>query len=226
MTTYAGQRGAHEPQTGQGGGVRSRSKQEESLTRRAELRYVVPVLACLALGCHALPAQSTAQTSVELAVAGEAQRSLELNTDQNFWAAGGAIELGVNAFHGLGLGASITGAHAASIGSTGTPLSLVTETFGPRYRWHDGHRVSLYGEGLVGEANGFRSLFPATSGAQADANGLAVRTGGGVDLRLGRHFSVRALEAAWLYTRLPNSADGVQNNLLLGAGVVLHTGRR
>ena len=152
------------------------------------------------------------------------QRSLEVNTAQNFWAEGGAIEIGANAFHGFGLAANITGVHTSSIGSTGTPLSLVTAAFGPRYRWRDGRHISLYGEGLLGEANAINSLFPSVAGAQSDANALAVRVGGGLDLRLKRHVDARIFEAAWLRTQLPNSTGNVQNNLILGAGLVVRTG--
>jgi hypothetical protein len=86
--------------------------------------------------------------------------------------------------------------HAGSIGSSNLPLSLVTTTFGPRYRWHPDRRVSLYVQGLVGEANGFRSIFPATAGSQPDANGFAAQFDGGVDYRLSDRFAMRVLDAA------------------------------
>ena len=97
----------------------------------------------------------------------------------------------------------------------------MTATFGPRYRWHADRRLSLYGEGLIGEANGFRSIVPATAGSQPDANGFAAQVGGGVDLRLTDHLASRALDVAWSRTQLPNSTDNVQNALRLGAGFVL-----
>ncbi len=191
----------------------------------ARFSALVGFLSLLALHC-ATPTQLFAQqkTSVELAATFSTQHSLEANTAQRFWAEGGSVELGADAFRGLGLAAKITGVHTATIGSTGTPLSLVTATFGPRYRWHDGHHVSVYGEGLAGEANAFRSLFPSPAGAQPDANALATRVCGGLDLRLAHHLQVRVLEAAWLRTQLPNSTGNVQNNLVLGAGLVLRIG--
>ena len=179
------------------------------------------LLALLGAASSPLSAQQTARTSVDLAVTFTAQRSLQVNTTQNFWAGGGSLELGANAFHGFGLAANITGVHTATVGSTGTPLSIVTAAFGPRYRWHDGHPISLYGEALLGEANALNSLFPAPAGAQADANSLAIRAGGGLDLRLSHHLEARLLEASWLRTQLPNSTGNVQNNLILGAGLVL-----
>jgi len=154
-----------------------------------------------------------------------AERSLRSTTQDTFWMQGGSIELGTNVWHGLGIAANISGTHTSAIGSSAVPLSLVTATFGPRYRWHANHRISIYCEGLVGEANGFRSAFPTSTGAQAgvqtNANSLAVQAGGGVDYKLSRRVAVRAVEAAWQRSQLPNAADNVQNDLRIGAGFVL-----
>ena len=100
------------------------------------------------------------------------------------------------------------------------PLSLVTVTFGPRYRWHANHALSVYGEALVGQANGFRSVFPGISGATNASNSLAMQFGGGIDLRVKQHFAIRALDAAYVRTELPNGTDNIQNTLRLGAGLV------
>jgi hypothetical protein len=149
-----------------------------------------------------------------------AERSLKANTSQNFWLQGGSIELGANVYHGWGIAADVTGTHAGSIGTSGIPLSLVTATFGPRYRWHADRRLSLYGEGLVGEANGFRSIFPTPAGSQPEANSLATQVGGGIDYRLSNRLAIRCLDAAWSRTQLPNSTNNTQNTLQLAAGVV------
>jgi hypothetical protein len=37
---------------------------------------------------------------------------------------------------------------------------------------------------------------------------------------LSRHLAVRALDAAWLHTQLPNATTNAQNNVRLGPGVV------
>ena len=198
------------------------SARTERPTPKPVLIALVTMLASLA----SAPTPASAQTtSVEAAVTFNAQRSLQVNAAQNFWAEGGAIEVGVNAFRGFGVAADIAAVHTNAVGTTGTPLSLVAETFGPRYRWHDGHHLSFYAEGLVGEGNGYNSLFPSVFGAQTDANAFATEVGGGLDLRLSHHLSVRALRASWLRTQFPNSTSDIQNNLLLGAGLVLRTGR-
>ena len=172
-----------------------------------------------------MPAQAPHSGRLDLAFSYVGERSVKAGTSQNFWMQGGSIELGANVWHGWGIAADVTGTHASSIGSGGVPLSLVTTTFGPRYRWHADHRLSVYGQGLIGEANGFHSLFPTPFGSQSSANSLAVQVGGGVDCRLSSHFAIRVIDAAWLRTQLPNSTDDVQNTLRLGAGIVMRFGR-
>jgi hypothetical protein len=179
----------------------------------------------LLAGTSSLQAQSS-QNKLDFAVTYAGERSLKSNTSQSFWMQGGSVELGANIWHGLGIAAGVTGAHASSIGTSGVPLSLVTVTFGPRYRWHADRRISIYAEGLIGEANGFRSLFPAKAGQQSEANGFASQVGGGIDYRLSNRFAIRALDAVWSRTQLPNSTDNVQNTLRLSAGIVLRFARQ
>ena len=114
----------------------------------------------------------------------------------------------------------IGGAHNANVNSTGVGLDMVTATFGPRYTCSH-RRVGVYGQGLVGEAIGFNSIFPHQTGLQTTANSLAVKAGGGINVNLAPHFALRLIEADYLRTQLPNSTDNVQNNLTLGAGIVL-----
>jgi hypothetical protein len=155
----------------------------------------------------------------------DAERSLRSAAPESFWMQGGSIELGTNTWRGLGIAANVTGAHASAIGETTIPLSIVTTTSGPRYRWHADHRVSIYVEGLIGEGNGFKSLFPTVRGFQTSANSLAAQAGGGLDYRLSQHVAVRAVEAAWQHTQLPNGTNNIQNDLLLGAGIVVRFGQ-
>ena len=135
-----------------------------------------------------------------------------------------SIQIGANVWR-WGHVADVTGIHAGSIGSSGIPISLVTTSFGPRYRWHADRTLSLYGQGLIGEANGFRSVFPAQAGSQSGSNSLAIQTGGGIDYKLSDRVAIRVLDGAWLRTQLPNSTDNVQNNLRLGAGIVVRFAR-
>lgn len=73
-----------------------------------------------------------------------------------------------------------------------------------------------------GVANGFSGVYPQAGGAIDAAGGFAFEAGGGVDYHLNHAFSLRLIQADWLRTQLPNGATNVQNNFLLGAGVVWH----
>lgn len=175
-------------------------------------------------GTSILHGQAPPSHRLDLSITYIAERSLKANTSQNFWMQGGSIELGANVWRGWGIAADLTGVHTGSIGTSGLPLSLVTITFGPRYRWHPDRRLSLYGQGLIGEANGFGGIFPTTTGSRPEANGLAAQVGGGIDYRLSDRLAIRMLDAGWSRTQLPNSTDNVQNTLRLGAGIVLRFG--
>jgi hypothetical protein len=180
-------------------------------------------IASLLLGSTASLAAQMAPR-LDLAVTYIGQRSVKASSSQNFWSQGGSVELGANVWRGLGIAADVTGTNAGSIGSSGIPLSMVTVTFGPRYRWVARKSLSLYGETLFGEANGFRSLFPTTFGGDRSANSMALQIGGGMDYHLNKRFDLRLLDAAWLRTQFPNATNSVQNNLRLGAGIVIRFG--
>jgi hypothetical protein len=146
----------------------------------------------------------------------------------------GAVELGARLYRGLGLAARVEGGHVGAGTTNGVPLSLVTTIFGLRYTVasHSGRYV-IFGDGLAGESNGFHASFskgsgPAaspTAGTTTSANALAVEAGGGLDIRLSGHFALRAVDARYLRTDFPNSTTNIQNNLSLGAGIVLRSGR-
>jgi len=140
-----------------------------------------------------------------------------------FWMQGASAQAEVRLTHGLGVAADIGGLHTGNINSSGVGLDMITYTFGPRYAWSPArHKVSFYGQGLVGGAHGFNGLFPHAAAPQASASSLAVLAGGGFDATLSPHLALRVIEADWLRTQLPNSTTGVQNNLRLGAGLVFH----
>jgi opacity protein-like surface antigen len=176
-------------------------------------------------GATLLHAQEVKSPKIDVAITFIAEDSARSATPDNFWMQGGSIELGTSTWRGLGIALNVSGTHTGAIGATTIPLSIVTATFGPRYRWHADQRISIYCEGLIGEANGFKSLFPTTTGAQTSANSFAFQAGGGLDYRVSQHIAVRAVEAAWQHTQLPNGTNNVQNDLRLGAGLILRFGK-
>ncbi|HWZ52580.1 MAG TPA: hypothetical protein VNW54_14055 [Granulicella sp.] len=150
-------------------------------------------------------------------------------SNPSFWMQGGSVELVGHVNYGLAAVADITGFHAGG-GASGVPVNLVTDTFGPRYTVSIApkgrkHPIALFGQGLIGEAHGFKGLYPGASGATTSALGFALQLGGGADIAVSRHISIRAVQAGWLRTQLPNSTTNVQSDFRIATGIVLHTTR-
>jgi hypothetical protein len=139
---------------------------------------------------------------------------------------GGSMDVAVRVYGGFSAVADLGGEWSGSMGAaTGVGLSLSTLTAGPRYTQHfSGPRLARYTpfvQGLVGGARGFGSIFPSPNGVQGSATSLAILTGGGLDVRLNSYLSLRPIEANYLRTQLPNGEANEQNQLRLGAGIVL-----
>jgi hypothetical protein len=133
-------------------------------------------------------------------------------------------DVSIHAFRPLSVVADLTGERATTIGAgAGNDLSLVVFTVGPRlsHRFAGG-RFTPFVQGLIGTAHGFDGLFPGSGGSLSGAaNARAVLAGGGLDLTINRHIAIRAIQADYLRTQLPNGQSNEQNLLRLGAGVVL-----
>jgi hypothetical protein len=181
---------------------------------------------------NASGSQSLESAPIDLAVTYDTLHTNHI-TSQTFWMQGGAIELGAQFYRGLGIVARVEGDHAGA-SATGEPLSLVTTVFGPRYTMETrSKRYAIFGEGLVGISNGFKSLFSEGSGpvgsvnagTTSSSNALAVDVGGGFDVRLNHRFAIRAFRASYLYTQFPNTTTNVQNSLSLSAGLVVRLGK-
>jgi peptidoglycan-associated lipoprotein len=186
------------------------------------------LLAATALCIAGAQAQSTAPATrpagrVSLAFTYDVQGS-NLTTSSRFWLQGGAGEVNMRVYGGLGFTASVMGMHTGNSGG-GVPISVVTETFGPSYtftRPMRSHSVSFFAHGLLGEANGFNGVYPAKGGPLSSSDSLAAVIGGGVDISLSHHLGLRVVQADYVRTQFPNSLENVQNNVRIGAGIVLH----
>jgi outer membrane immunogenic protein len=182
--------------------------------------------ACIVTG---LTAQGQRAQSAERQTSGSLDVAVVYNpllanvvSGNRFWMQGGSVQGHGQFWHGLSVVGDVSGLHTASTGgSSGVGLDMVTATFGPRYTWSSAHRrYAVFGQALVGEAHGMNSVFPNPAGANESANSLALYVGGGVNLRLKDHLALRAFEADWLRTQLPNATTNVQNNFRVGAGLI------
>jgi hypothetical protein len=143
-----------------------------------------------------------------------------LTTSSNFWQQGGGVDFFVHVTRHWGAGVAVYGGESKDLAGSGVGLATVTTLFGPRYtlgyrRW------SAFGEGLIGESNGFNGVYPSKEGAQTSASTFALQVGGGVNLNLSSRFAVRAVEAQWLRTGFPNATTNTQNSLRVGTGLIL-----
>jgi peptidoglycan-associated lipoprotein len=134
---------------------------------------------------------------------------------------GGSSEELFHVWKSIAAVTQVTGSRAGSVPQSQQGLSLLTYMAGPRYSLLAAHRLTIYGQFLVGGAHGFDSYFPKddmrSSGA---ANSLAFAPGGGVEIGVRDWLSVRVVEAEFLATRLPNNVNQHQNNLRASSGVV------
>lgn len=181
------------------------------------------VCACLMAGCMAwgqsLSSEIPAPARLDVAVTYNPVLA-NVTTPNEFGMHGGSVQVQAKLWHGLGVVTDVAGLHAGNVNNSGVALDLITATFGPRYTWAPAHRrVLFFGQGLVGDAHALNGLFPSTMGVRSTGNSLALQAGGGINLPLWNHFSVRALDAQWLRTYLPNATTNVQNNLRLGVGI-------
>jgi hypothetical protein len=179
------------------------------------------MMTALPLAAQEKPAAGLVRFPLEMAVTYNATENKTIG-GTDFLLQGGGVQIEGRLTPNFGVVADVDGGHIAAIGSTGVGLDLVTATFGPRLTWSPARgRYALYGQALAGEGFGFNSVFPATNGATSASNNLVLKMGGGMNLALTPRLAVRLFEADWLRTELPNTGSNVQNDLQIGAGVVL-----
>jgi outer membrane immunogenic protein len=124
---------------------------------------------------------------------------------------------------GFALASDLTVETIGNVNGTNYTLSFGTLTVGARYLLR-AHRRSFqpYAEALVGgaHASGTLSRLPNPLNNNAVLAFAAV-LGGGVDLRAGRTFSWRLVEADYLPTTFDNGTNNHQNNFRISSGLVI-----
>jgi len=124
---------------------------------------------------------------------------------------------------GLALDASMESSSSISPGIGLTQFSLVA---GPRYTMPQlklhGHKVTVYGETLVGFVHAYNSLFPTGTSISSSASSFAIQAGSGVNLPINKMFGVRILEADYILTKFSNSSANYQGDVRLSTGITFH----
>ncbi len=184
-------------------------------------RALLAAMCCLALRAWAQAPPTTTRASLEVTLAYSADRTNGVVGGCGcFWMSGGKAEANVSFAHGLSVVAELAGQHVSNINSAHEGLSLVSYLFGPRYSYRGARRLIPFAQILVGGVHGFDSLFPDEAGALPNPNAFAYAAGGGLNMNLSPRFAIRAVQADYLQTHLPNDANNRQNHLRLSAGMV------
>ncbi|WP_348263885.1 OmpA family protein [Telmatobacter sp. DSM 110680] len=123
----------------------------------------------------------------------------------------------------LGVAGEFSAGHASHISSLGQDLTLTTFIGGPRISWPR-YRAVPFGEFFVGGAHGGGSYFPSSTSSSTSATSFAYTGGGGLDFSLNDRFAIRAFDAKYLHTALPNGVNGSQRQLQISVGLVMHFG--
>jgi len=178
-------------------------------------------------------APRAATNAFDLALTYSPERAKIVDTPCDcFWFHGGGADAAATLYRGLGPAASFTGQHASGL-TGGASLDKIDYLFGPRYTLHTTGRseiarysTRLFVQALFGGVHGFNGTFPASSAAVSSANAFAYQLGGGLDLTLTHRWAIRAFEASFYHSGLPNSAANTQDDFRLATGVSYRIERR
>jgi opacity protein-like surface antigen len=177
---------------------------------------------------QARPAPRFQWSSTDLAITYTTEQSKVIPSGASFWLQGASANAAITFFHGFGLAMNLTGDYASRI-APGVSLGKIAYMAGPRYTsiLHTGskHEIRLFGEGLAGAVRGFDSVFPVPSGITDRASAFSMQVGGGLDIAISKHFALRAIEADWVRTLLPNDTTNTQDHLRLAIGIAYHAGK-
>jgi outer membrane immunogenic protein len=139
---------------------------------------------------------------------------------------GGGGSLAYYLTRSLAVAGEISSGHSSDIGISGTNLTMTSYVFGPRYYWHSHRKATPFTQVLLGGVHANDSLALRVAGQQVSSNAFAAKIGGGIDWPLNQRFALRPFEANYYLTHFANGVNDHQNNLQLGAGVVLRFGER
>jgi hypothetical protein len=103
--------------------------------------------------------------------------------------------------------------------ASGTKNVLYGNHFGPRafYRMRNRWAASPFIEALFGGSR-MDTTVTGVGGSKSSANGFSIKAGGGLDIKLSPHFSLRLVD--FDYYRLP-FISGQQNNFGVSTGILL-----
>jgi len=166
---------------------------------------------------------STPLTRIDVSAAYSYVNAGAADSGGTFNVHGGSGSVAYNLNNWVGLAADVGGYHFTTL-PAGLDSNMYTYLFGPRFSFRNSGRITPFAQVLFGGGR----VNASSGGIQAGENGFATAFGGGVDLPLYRHISLRVLQADYLLTRFPrnNGSTATQNNIRISTGLVIHFGSR
>ena len=154
---------------------------------------------------------------------------------------GGDASLAFNLNRYLGLVADFAGYDDTQLRLTGpgaNPARVAdssgtayTYLFGPRVSFRNNSRVTPFVQALFGGVHASEVTLSHCTGPSCTPlptqNAFAMTAGGGIDVRMSRHISLRPVQAEYMMTRFANpitGASNTQNDLRLSAGLLFRFG--
>lgn len=130
---------------------------------------------------------------------------------------GGYGSIAVNVTRGVSVVADGSAAFAGNVDGTRQSMLLGTYLFGPRYSWRrPAGRIAPFGQAQFGGATELSNTAPVQH-----VSAFAWSLGGGVNVQLTHWFGLRAGEADWLHSLLPNGSNDRQNSLRVRSGILI-----
>ncbi len=120
---------------------------------------------------------------------------------------GGSGQVTYNFNHWFGVVGDLGGYYTGN----GFSAGIISYMFGPRVSFRGHGRVTPFVQALFGGAWAIDA---------SSQSAFAMSAGGGIDLKVSRHFSVRPVQAEYFLTRFRNAPTNQQNNFRYSAGIV------
>jgi hypothetical protein len=137
---------------------------------------------------------------------------------QTFNGNGGGGQLVYNVNNWLGVLGDVSGSWATNSASAGAAIPYL---FGPKINFRHWAAVTPFTQILLGGVATSSGI--QTSGWQ---NNFALAAGGGIDIKISRHFSIRPVQAEYFLTKIPDGLNNRQNNFRFSAGISFLFGRK
>ncbi|HSZ60710.1 MAG TPA: outer membrane beta-barrel protein [Terriglobales bacterium] len=128
---------------------------------------------------------------------------------------GGGVQIEFNANRWLGVVGDLAGYGATATTNGALVGGAVTYLFGPRVNFRR-DRFTPFAQVLFGGI--WTTAGIANSSSE---NSFAMTAGGGIDFKESSHISIRPVQAEYLLTKIPDNLNDRQNNLRIGAGIVV-----